>query len=59
MTVRYARLGSSRLEVSRLCLGTMNFGRSAAPEAAFEIMDSAHAAGINHFDTANTYSAPG
>ena len=46
MTVGYARLGSSRLEVSRLCLGTMNFGRSATAEAAFEIMDGAHAAGI-------------
>ena len=59
MTVGYTRLGSSRLEVSRLCLGTMNFGRSAPLEAAFEIMDGAHAAGINYFDTANTYSAPG
>ena len=37
----------------------MNFGRSATAEAAFEIMDGAHAAGINYFDTANTYSAPG
>lgn len=59
MTVGYARLGSSRLEVSQLCLGTMNFGRSAEPDAAFEIMDAAHGAGINYFDTANTYSAPG
>jgi NDP-hexose 2,3-enoyl reductase len=36
----------------------MNFGRSAPTETAFDIMDAAHAAGINYFDTANTYSAP-
>ena len=59
MSVGYRRLGSSRLEVSRLCLGTMNFGRSAEPDIAFGIMDAAHGAGINYFDTANTYSAPG
>ena len=36
----------------------MNFGRSARTETAFDIMDAAHAAGINYFDTANTYRAP-
>lgn len=57
--MKYAPLGSSRLDVSRLCLGTMNFGRHASAEESFGIMDAAIAAGINYFDTANSYSIPG
>lgn len=56
--MRYTSLGSSRLDVSPLCLGTMNFGRHASADDSFEIMDAAHAAGINYFDTANSYSTP-
>jgi aryl-alcohol dehydrogenase-like predicted oxidoreductase len=43
------------LSVSRLCLGTMNFGPLTPPEDARQIMDHAHELGINFFDTANTY----
>ncbi len=54
----YTNLGRSGLKVSRLCLGTMNFG-SRAPEAeSFRIMDRALELGINFFDTANVYSRP-
>jgi aryl-alcohol dehydrogenase-like predicted oxidoreductase len=53
--MRYARLGRTALEVSRLCLGTMNFGGHTPPATADAIMDRALEAGINFFDTANVY----
>jgi len=51
----YTHLGRSGLTVSRLCLGTMNFGPLTPPEEAHRIMDRAHELGINFFDTANRY----
>jgi aryl-alcohol dehydrogenase-like predicted oxidoreductase len=51
----YAHLGRSGLRVSRLCLGTMNFGPLTSPGDAHAIMDRAHDLGINFFDTANRY----
>ena len=51
----YTHLGRSGLSVSRLCLGTMNFGPLTPPEEAHRIMDRAHELGINFFDTANRY----
>lgn len=54
--MQYARLGRTGLKVSRLCLGTMNFGWSADEATSFEIMDAAFDAGINFFDTADVYS---
>jgi len=51
----YAHLGRTGLKVSRLCLGTMNFGPVTTPEDSFAIMDRAHAEGINYFDSANVY----
>jgi aryl-alcohol dehydrogenase-like predicted oxidoreductase len=48
-------LGRSGLRVSRLCLGTMNFGVATDEKEAFRIMDAALDAGINFFDTANVY----
>ncbi|GLW11892.1 oxidoreductase [Microtetraspora sp. NBRC 13810] len=51
----YAHLGRSGLSVSRLCLGTMNFGPVTSEENSFPIMDRAHELGINFFDTANVY----
>jgi len=53
--VEYAHLGRSGLLVSRLCLGTVNFGWKTTEDEAFVIMDQAHELGINFFDTANTY----
>src|SRR5450830_1944690 len=53
--MRYTHLGRSGLSVSRLCLGTMNFGPQTQEAAAHSIMDSAQEAGINFFDTANVY----
>jgi aryl-alcohol dehydrogenase-like predicted oxidoreductase len=53
--MEYTHLGRSGLKVSRLCLGTMNFGPLTPPPDAHRIMDHAHELGINFFDTANRY----
>jgi aryl-alcohol dehydrogenase-like predicted oxidoreductase len=53
--MQYVSLGRSGLQVSRLILGTMNFGPHAAEEESFGIMDAARERGINMFDTANIY----
>jgi aryl-alcohol dehydrogenase-like predicted oxidoreductase len=53
--MEYTHLGRSGLSVSRLCLGTMNFGPLTSPEDSRAIMDRAHEVGINFFDTANRY----
>src|SRR3954470_10712552 len=51
----YTYLGRTGLQVSRLCLGTMNFGPRTSAADSHAIMDAAHEAGINFFDTANRY----
>jgi len=53
--MKYTPLGRSGLKVSRLCLGTMNFGPLTSDTDAFAIMDRALAAGVNFFDTADIY----
>ena len=53
--MEYTHLGRSGLTVSRLCLGTMNFGPQTAAGDSHAIMDAAHEHGINYFDTANVY----
>jgi aryl-alcohol dehydrogenase-like predicted oxidoreductase len=57
--VQYTQLGRSGLKVSRLCLGTMNFGSKTEEADAHAIMDSALESGINFFDTANVYGGTG
>lgn len=56
--MEYKKLGRTGLLVSRLCLGTMNFGCGTDKAAAFEIMDRAFESGINFFDTADVYGGP-
>ncbi len=53
--MQYTHLGRSGLLVSRLCLGTMNFGPNTSEEDSYKIMDRALELGINFFDTANVY----
>ena len=53
--MQHTRLGRTGLKVSRLCLGTMNFGPQTAEVDAFKIMDRAHELGINFFDSADVY----
>ncbi len=54
-TMQYTQLGRTGLKVSRLCLGTMNFGPETSEPDSFAIMDRALELGINFFDTANVY----
>ena len=53
--MNFTHLGRTGLSVSRLCLGTMNFGPETDEADSFAIMDRAHDVGINFFDTANVY----
>jgi NDP-hexose C3-ketoreductase / dTDP-4-oxo-2-deoxy-alpha-D-pentos-2-ene 2,3-reductase len=55
--MQYTHLGRTGLVVSRLCLGTMNFGPETSEADGFAIMDRALELGINFFDTANGYGA--
>ena len=51
----YRHLGRTGLRVSPLCLGTMNFGPHTSEDDSFAVMDAAHDAGLNFFDTADVY----
>ncbi|MFG1808995.1 aldo/keto reductase [Streptomyces sp. NPDC049040] len=53
--MEYTQLGRTGLKVSRLVLGTMNFGPQTDEADSHAIMDAALAAGVNFFDTANVY----
>ncbi len=63
--MKYVKLGSTGLDVSKLCLGCMTFGQPDAgthpwtlgEEASRPIIKHAVEQGINFFDTANSYSA--
>ena len=58
--MQYTRLGSTGLQVSRICLGTMSFGNSeewmVEIDKARPIIKRAVDLGVNFFDTANLYS---
>lgn len=53
--MEYVHLGRSGLKVSRLCLGTMNFGPETTETESRIIMDAALDLGFNFFDTADVY----
>ena len=53
--MEYRQLGRTGLQVSPLCLGTMNFGPETSEEDSHNIMDQALELGINFFDTADVY----
>ncbi|PPF64908.1 aldo/keto reductase [Clavibacter michiganensis] len=53
--MEYTHLGRTGLRVSRVVLGTMNFGPQTSEPDSHAIMDAAHAQGVNFFDTANVY----
>jgi len=53
--MKHVNLGRTGLKVSRLCLGTMNFGPQTSEADSFAIMDRALELGIDFFDTANVY----
>jgi aryl-alcohol dehydrogenase-like predicted oxidoreductase len=53
--MKYTQLGRTGLKVSRLVLGTMNFGPQTTESDSHTIMDAALGAGVNFLDTANAY----
>lgn len=53
--MQYTTLGRTGCKISRLCLGTMNFGPQTTEADSFAIMDKALEVGINFFDTADVY----
>jgi aryl-alcohol dehydrogenase-like predicted oxidoreductase len=53
--MHYSHLGRSGLLVSKICLGTMNFGEYTSETDSFKIMDKALDLGVNFFDTADVY----
>jgi aryl-alcohol dehydrogenase-like predicted oxidoreductase len=55
----YTHLGRTGTSVSRIVLGTMNFGDRTSEDDAFAIMDRAIELGVNFFDTANGYGGSG
>jgi NDP-hexose 2,3-enoyl reductase len=55
--MEYTRLGRTGLTVSRLCVGTMNFGWQIDEEQSHAILDRAIEHGINYVDTANMYGS--
>jgi len=57
--MKYNKLGTSELEVSKICLGTMTFGQQNSEEEAHEQLNYAVDQGINFIDTAELYSVPG
>lgn len=56
--MKYEYLGRSGVRVSRICLGTMNFGTVTDEEVSREILDTAADAGVNFIDTADVYGSP-
>lgn len=57
--MEYVRLGKAGVKVSKICLGTMTFGREADEQTSFQIMDRYVEMGGNFLDTANVYSMGG
>lgn len=56
--MEYRRLGTTDLNVSALCLGTMTWGKQNNRDDGFAQMDMALDHGINFFDTAEMYAVP-
>ncbi len=56
--MKFNKLGTTDLEVSLICLGTMTWGTQNTEKDAFEQMDYSVAEGVNFFDTAELYSVP-
>lgn len=57
--MRFNKLGSSDIEVSAICLGTMTFGEQNTEEEGHEQLSYAISQGINFIDTAEMYAVPG
>jgi len=56
--MKFKKLGHTNIDVSLICLGTMNMGEQNTEEEGFEQMDYSFDQGINFFDTAEVYAVP-
>ncbi len=56
--MKYKQIGTSNLQVSEICLGTMTWGYQNTEKEAFEQLDYAVANGVNFIDTAELYAVP-
>ncbi len=56
--MKFKKLGTTDLDVSLICLGTMTWGTQNTEKDAFEQMDYSLGKGVNFFDTAELYSVP-
>ena len=53
--MKFNKLGTSNLDVSAICLGTMTYGEQNSKLELFNLMDYAFEKGVNFFDTAEIY----
>ena len=53
--MKYRKLGTTNIDVSVICLGTMTFGEQNSQQDGFDQMDYALERGVNFFDTAEVY----
>ena len=56
--MEYNKLPGTDIDVSKICLGTMTWGRQNSKNEAFEQMDYSLDQGVNFFDTAELYPVP-
>ena len=56
--MKFKKLGHTNIDVSLICLGTMNMGEQNSQEESFEQMDYSYDQGVNFFDTAEVYAVP-
>ena len=56
--MKFKKLGYTNVDVSLICLGTMNMGEQNTQEEGFEQMDYSFEKGVNFFDTAEVYAVP-
>jgi aryl-alcohol dehydrogenase-like predicted oxidoreductase len=56
--MKFKKLGHTNIDVSLICLGTMNMGEQNTQEEGFEQMDFSFEQGVNFFDTAEVYAVP-
>ena len=56
--MEYNYLPDTNIQVSKICLGTMTWGRQNTQEEAFEQMNFSLENGVNFFDTAELYPVP-
>ena len=56
--MNYKKLGTTDIDISTICLGTMTWGEQNSQEEAFEQMDFSLENGVNFWDTAELYPVP-